>query len=65
MSIYIESLRWPEHEDTEEVRTRDPCDEQSQSQNSWVLLQALWEHGVLCEPSFPDDERDDEYGAQD
>lgn len=63
VSVHIESLSWPEEQDREEVGTGDCGNDQSEDKDSWGLLQASWEHGVLGEFCLPDGEGDKEQGT--
>lgn len=48
MAVHVECLRGPEHQNGEEVGSTDEGDHQSQAKHSWILLQTLREHGILC-----------------
>jgi hypothetical protein len=65
MSVDVESLGRPEHEDREEVGSRDEGDDQGQDQSSRSLVQAPGEHGKLGELGLPNAESDDEDNTDD
>lgn len=65
LSVHVESLRWPEHDDGEEIGTRDERNYQSKCQDSGVLTKPAWEHGVLGKLDFPDGKEDKEHGSDD
>lgn len=64
VAVHIECLRRPEHENGEEVGTRDEGDDEGQSEDSGLLSQSLWEHGIFC-VALPDHKSHDENSAQD
>jgi len=57
-------LRRPEHENGKEVESRDEGDDERQTENPRVLVQAPWEHGELGNPAFPVNEDADEEESQ-
>jgi hypothetical protein len=65
MPVDVECLRRPEHEDREEIGAGDERDDQCQAEDARILLETLWEHWVLCEVAFPDEESDEEDCAED
>ena len=65
VSVHIERLRRPEHEDREEVGARDECNDERKTENARLLTQTFGEHGVLCAVCLPPDEGDDENSTQD
>ena len=64
MTIDIEGLCGPEHDDGEEVGTGNEGDDQSQCEDARFLLQARWEHGELSALDFPDCKGDQERGSE-
>ena len=56
VSIHVERLGRPEHEDGEEIGARDEGDDKCESEDARLLAQTLGEHGVLCTVYFPKDE---------
>lgn len=66
VSVDVEGLRRPEHDDAEEVGARDGRDDQRERQDAGFLLHARREHGELGELDLPDGEQDEEeHGADD
>ena len=59
MTIHIESLSRPEHDDREEVGARDEGDDECESKNPGCLLQAGREHRILCTINLPEAEPDE------
>lgn len=65
MTVDIEGLSRPEHDDGEEVGAGNCSDDQCQGKDSGFLLHSRREHGELCEFRFPDGESDEEeYGTE-
>ena len=56
LAVDIERLCGPEKQDGKEVCAGYEGDDQSKTQDPRTLLQAGWEHGVLGEFGFPDEE---------
>ena len=52
--VDIECLRWPEHNNREEIGTRDKGDDKRKKQYAGFLLQSPWEYGILCSICFPE-----------
>lgn len=65
MTVYIESLRWPEHENGEEVGARNESDDEREAKNARLLTKAFGKHWILRAVSLPKDECSDENEAQD
>jgi hypothetical protein len=63
VSVDVESLRRPEHEDGEEVGAGDERDDERETKDPRFLTQTLGEHWVLRAICFPQDKCDDESGA--
>lgn len=59
VSIHIERLRRPEHQDGEEVAAGDESDDQRQAQGARLLLQSRWEDRVASAVDLPEAERDE------
>src|SRR3984957_11512732 len=45
MTVDVEGLCWPEHDDREKVGAGDEGDDQSQGQDARFPLKTSWEHG--------------------
>jgi hypothetical protein len=56
MTVDVEGLCWPEHDDGEKVGAGDEGDDQSQGQDERFLLKTRWEHGEFGTLYFPDGE---------
>jgi hypothetical protein len=54
MAINVESLRWPEHDDGEEIRPGDECDNERKGKDPGFLLQAWWEDGIVGPVYLPE-----------
>ena len=65
MTINVERLRRPEHEDREEVGSRDERNNKCQPKNPGLLTKSLGEHGMFGSVSFPEDKGDEESDTQD
>lgn len=71
MPVHVEGLCWPEHDDREEIGTRDGSDEQSKAESFGLSLHACWKHGILGKFCFPNGEgnekeyRTDDQGSND
>ena len=65
VSIHVERLGRPEHEDGEEIGARDEGDDECEREDARLLAQTLGEHGVLCTVYFPEDEGYQEDGTKD
>ena len=65
MTINVERLRRPEHEDREEVGSRDKRNDECQPKNPGLLTKSLGEHGMFGSVSFPEDKGDEESDTQD
>lgn len=55
----INKIYIPKHDDTEEIRARDKCDHERQTEDPGCLLQASREHGVFSSIDFPEAEADE------
>jgi hypothetical protein len=64
MTVDVESLCWPEHDDREKVGAGDEGDEQSQGQDARFPLKTRWEHGKFGTLDFPDGEGDAECSSE-
>jgi hypothetical protein len=64
MTVDVECLCWPEHDDREKVGAGDEGDDQSQGQDARFLLKTRWEHGELGTLDFPDGEGDAESSSE-
>jgi hypothetical protein len=64
MTIDVEGLCWPEHDDREKVGAGDEGDDQSQGQDARFPLKTSWEHGEFGTLDFPDDEGDAESSSE-
>jgi hypothetical protein len=60
MAIHVEGLSRPEHDHREEVCARDKGDDESEGEDSRLLLEAAWKHGPFGPLDFPDREGDEE-----
>ena len=64
MTIDVECLRRPEHDDGEEIGTRNERDNKRQSEDAWLLLEARREHGEFRALHLPDSKGDKECDTQ-
>jgi hypothetical protein len=64
MTVDVEGLCGPEHDDREEVGTGDEGDDQSQGQDARFLLKTRGEHGIFGTLYFPDGEGDAECSSE-
>lgn len=65
VTVDIEGLGRPEHENAEEVGSRDESDDQSEQQDAGRLHKSPWEHWKLGELGFPHGESDKEGDTED
>ena len=56
MAIDVEGLRGPEHQEGEEIGSRDKCDDECQRQDAGILLQPGREHRVFGSEDLPEPE---------
>jgi hypothetical protein len=63
MTVDIESLSRPEHDDGEEICSRNESNDQSQCEDTRFLLEPGREHGMLCAVNLPETEGDYEEEA--
>lgn len=54
MAVLIETLSGPEENDRKEIGSRDPGDQQSQSQRTWFLDYLCRDHGIFGTVRFPE-----------
>ena len=64
LTIDVEGLSGPEHENGEKVGTRDEGDHQSHGEYARFLLQTRGKHGVLGAFHLPNDEPDEEKSSE-
>lgn len=65
VSIYVERLRRPEHQDGEEIAPGDEGDYEREAQGAGFSLQSRREDGMACSVDFPEAEHDKEGEAED
>lgn len=65
LSVNIEGLGRPEHEDGEEIGTGDEGDNKCQGKGARSLLEPAGEHGEFGKLGFPDDKHDEERETED
>lgn len=65
MSVNIESLGRPEHEDGEEIGTRYKCDNKRQGESPRSLLQPAREHRKFGKFDLPNNEHHEERKSDD
>lgn len=65
MAVNVERLRWPKHEDREEVGSGNKSNDEGQTKNPGLLAKTLGEHGMFGSVSFPEDKGDKERDTQD
>ena len=64
MTVDVEGLCWPEHDDREKVGAGDEGDDQSQGQDARFPLKTRWEHGKFGTLNFPDSEGNAECSSE-
>ncbi len=65
LAVNVERLRGPKHENGEEVCAGDESDDESQGENTRILLETGGEHGEFGKLGFPHTEGDEEKGTED
>jgi hypothetical protein len=66
MTIHVERLCGPKHQNTEKIGARDECNQKRQIEYAWVLAQAVGKHRMLVPRGrLPDEEGNDQEGAKD
>jgi hypothetical protein len=64
MTVDVEGLGRPEHDDREKVGAGDESDDQSQDQDTRFPLKTRWEHGEFSTLHFPDSEGNAECSSE-
>lgn len=59
MTVDVESLGRPKHQNGKEVGTRDEGDDQGEGEDTGFLAETLGEHGEFGKLGFPDAEGDE------
>lgn len=65
MTIDVERLSRPEHENGKEVGAGDESDDERQGEDSRILSKSFGEHGIFGEIGLPDQESNQEHGSED
>lgn len=64
MPVHVEGLGWPEEEHGEEVCAGDKGDDQCESEDARVFLEAGGEHGPFRAVNLPEGETDEKGGSE-